>query len=51
VDDVRAVAITFAGKHGKPKLSDVLKEFGASNLSTVPEESRAALMAKLQAGL
>jgi hypothetical protein len=51
VDDVRAVAITFAGKHGKPKLSDMLKEFGASNLSTVPEESRAALMAKLQAGL
>jgi hypothetical protein len=50
IDDVRAVAINYAGKHGKEKLGKVLAEFGAQNLSGVPKEKLAALMAKLQEG-
>lgn len=46
-NDLRAVAITFAGVHGKPKLSEVLKKYGCTNIAGVPEESRAALMAEL----
>lgn len=47
VDDLRAVAITWIGKHSKEKFAEVLKKYGATNLSTVPEEQRAALMAEL----
>jgi hypothetical protein len=47
VDDLRSVAITWIGKHSKEKFADTLKKYGASNLSTVPEEQRAALMAEL----
>lgn len=50
LDDVRAVAITFAGKHGKEKLSEVLKKFGADKLSSVPEEQRGELMKALANG-
>lgn len=50
IDDVRAVAISFAGKHGKEKLAETLKKYGADKLSSVPEEQRAALLADLQAG-
>lgn len=48
IDDVRAVAITYAGKHGKEKLGAVLRKYGAGNLSSVPAEMYAALMAELQ---
>lgn len=46
-DDLRACAISFASKHGKPKLAEVLKKYGATNISSVPAESRAALVAEL----
>jgi hypothetical protein len=50
VDDVRAVAITWIGRHGKEKFADVLKKYGATNLSSVAEEQRAGLMAELANG-
>jgi hypothetical protein len=49
LDDVRAVAIGYAGKHGKDKLGAVLVKYGAGNLSSVPAEKYDALMAELQA--
>jgi uncharacterized Zn finger protein len=49
LDDVRAVAIGYAGKHGKEKLGAVLVKYGAGNLSSVPAEKYDALMAELQA--
>jgi hypothetical protein len=49
-DDVRAVAIVYVNKHGKPKLSAVLGKYGSTSISGVPEESRAAIMAELSAG-
>jgi hypothetical protein len=48
-NDLRAVAISFAGVHGKPKLSEILKKYGCTNIAGVPEESRAALMLELSA--
>ncbi len=50
-DDVRAVAITFIGKHGKEKLGDLIKSFGAPNLTALPVEKLPDLLAKLQAGV
>jgi DNA repair exonuclease SbcCD ATPase subunit len=50
LDDVRAVAIGYAGKHGKERLGAVLVKYGAGNLSSVPAEKYDALMAELQAG-
>lgn len=50
VDDVRAVAITWIGNHGKEKFIDVLKKYGATSLSSVAEEQRAGLMAELAEG-
>jgi hypothetical protein len=49
LDDVRAVAIGYAGKHGKEKLGAVLVKYGAGNLSSVPAEKYDALMVELQA--
>lgn len=51
LDDVRAAAITFAGKHGKEKLSAVLAKYGADKISSVVPEQRAALVAELAAGV
>jgi hypothetical protein len=50
IDDVRAVAINYAGKHGKEKLGKILADFGSQNISGVPKEKLAQLMAKLQEG-
>jgi hypothetical protein len=51
LDDVRGVAIAFAGKHGKEKLAAVLATFKVEKLSSVSPDSYAALMAKLQEGV
>jgi len=39
-NELRATAISFANKHGKPKLSEILKKYGATNISSVPAEMR-----------
>jgi hypothetical protein len=51
MDDIRGVAIAYAGKHGKEKLSEILASFGCEMLSRLKEEDRPKLMGKLQAGL
>jgi hypothetical protein len=50
VEDTRAAAIGYASKHGKPALAELLKKFGAANISSVVPEQRAALVAELTAG-
>lgn len=49
IDDVRATAISFVGKHGKEKLASMLTKYGADKLSSVPTEKLGALLADLQA--
>lgn len=51
LDDVRGVAIAYAGKHGKDGLAAVLAKYSADKLSSVTEDKRAALMAELSAGV
>ena len=50
LDDVRATAIAYVGTHGKEKLAEILKGFGADKLSSVPAEKLPALLAALQNG-
>jgi hypothetical protein len=49
LDDVRATAIGFVGKHGKEKLVTIIQKHGAGNLSAVPPANLPALLAELQA--
>jgi len=51
VDDVRGAAIAFIGKHSKERFTEILKGYGATNISTVPPEKLAHLLATLTAGL
>lgn len=50
INDVRAVAIAYANKHGKDKLGEVLKKYGQGNLSSVPVEQYRTLMLDLSNG-
>lgn len=47
-DDVRAVAISFIGKHGKEKLGELFKGFGFDKLTSIPAEKLPAVLAAIQ---
>jgi hypothetical protein len=49
LDDVRASAISFVGRHGKEKLAAMLASFGAEKLSSVATDKLPALLAAIQA--
>jgi hypothetical protein len=51
MDDIRGVAIAYAGKHGKEKLAEVLSKFKSEKLSAVAPTDYPALMSALQAGV
>lgn len=48
LEDIRAKGIEAAKKYGQPAIKAILKEFGAANMTTLPEDKRAAFMAKLE---
>ncbi len=48
LDDVRASATAFVGKHGKEKLVAMLQSFGAEKLSSVATDKLPALLAAIQ---
>jgi hypothetical protein len=50
IDDVKAVAITFASAHGREKLGTILRKYGPGNLSGLPTDSYAAVMLDLANG-
>ena len=51
LDDVRAVAIVYIGKHGKEKLTALLGQFKAEKITALDPAHYPAVLAAIQAGL
>lgn len=48
LEDIRAKGIEAAKKYGQPAIKAILKEFGAENMTALPEDKRAEFLAKLE---
>lgn len=48
LEDIRAKGIEAAKKYGQPAIKAILKEFGAENMTALPEDKRAEFLVKLE---